>query len=171
MNQVSQRAQLGFTLIEVLVAIFILTIGILAAASMQTTSLKGNYHAKQLSMAVVQGAGQIDTLLGKQLTQTSTDTTLDTMTLLQKKSDANAVAGLSYTDKDDQVADYSTTIQTSGTSTTDATTPTDGKLTLFWNIADNYPMYGCKTIRVIVRRSDHADTQDTSMDLIRLLPI
>lgn len=172
LRRTAHDTQHGFTLIEVMVAIFILAIGILAAATMQTTSLKGNYHAKQLSLAVIQGAGQLDTLMGKQFTASATETQLTTLQLYQKKATyAEAVAGLDYTDEAGKSADYTTTdIQTSGASTT-TNTPVDAKLTIFWNIADNYPMYGCKTIRIIVRRSDHSSTKETSMDFIRLLPI
>ncbi len=42
----------GFTLVEVLVALLVLSIGLLAVASMQTNSLRSNYNALTRSKAV-----------------------------------------------------------------------------------------------------------------------
>jgi len=41
----------GFTLIEVLIAIAVLSIGILAVGTMQIASMKGNAHANNLTIA------------------------------------------------------------------------------------------------------------------------
>ena len=41
----SAGGQFGYTLLEVVVAMTILTIGLLAVASMQTTSIRGNVTA------------------------------------------------------------------------------------------------------------------------------
>lgn len=42
----------GFTLIEVLIALAILAIGLLAIVSMQSTSAKGNVEARKLTRAI-----------------------------------------------------------------------------------------------------------------------
>ncbi|MBI5236391.1 MAG: type IV pilus modification protein PilV [Deltaproteobacteria bacterium] len=44
--------QKGFTLLEVLVAIGIVSVGLLAVASMQTTALQGNTSARDVTIAV-----------------------------------------------------------------------------------------------------------------------
>ncbi|MDT8317973.1 MAG: type IV pilus modification protein PilV [bacterium] len=42
----------GFTLIEVMIAVFLLAIGMLSAASMQTTAISGNKFSKDMSIAI-----------------------------------------------------------------------------------------------------------------------
>ncbi len=43
--------QKGFTLIEVLLSMLVLSIGLLTVASMQVTAIKGNSQASQITMA------------------------------------------------------------------------------------------------------------------------
>lgn len=53
-------AQKGFTLTEVLVAMLVLSIGLLGLASLQVTSLRNNHSAFQLSLATNLSYGIID---------------------------------------------------------------------------------------------------------------
>ena len=53
----------GFTLIEVVIAIFILTIGILGAAAMQVTSIDGNSTANKLTEAATRGGDELEKLI------------------------------------------------------------------------------------------------------------
>jgi len=53
-------AQGGFTLIEVLVAVFILAIGMLGVAALQNTSLRNNHSAYLRSQATLLGYDAID---------------------------------------------------------------------------------------------------------------
>ena len=55
--------QNGFTLIEVIIAIFILTIGILGAAAMQVASIDGNSKANKLTEAATWGGNELETLM------------------------------------------------------------------------------------------------------------
>jgi len=48
------KAQVGFSLIEVLVSVFVLAVGLLGLANLQITSLKINQEAEQRSMAISQ---------------------------------------------------------------------------------------------------------------------
>lgn len=48
------KAQAGFSLIEVLVSVFVLAVGLLGLANLQITSLKVNQDAQQRSMAISQ---------------------------------------------------------------------------------------------------------------------
>lgn len=50
----------GFTLIEIMVAIFVLAIGLLGLAGLQTTSLKNNHSAQQRTEAIIQIYNIID---------------------------------------------------------------------------------------------------------------
>jgi prepilin-type N-terminal cleavage/methylation domain-containing protein len=53
----------GFTLLEVVFAVSILTVGILAVASMQVASIRGNSYAWSTTEASTVAMGQIETLI------------------------------------------------------------------------------------------------------------
>ena len=55
--------QRGFTLVEVLIALTIFTIGILAVATMQTSSIRYNSSARLSSEAVFQAERKVEELL------------------------------------------------------------------------------------------------------------
>ena len=50
----------GFTLIEVLVAVFLLAVGMMSAASMQTTAISGNVFSKDTSLAIELAEEMVD---------------------------------------------------------------------------------------------------------------
>lgn len=144
-----RTAQQGFSLIEVVIAIALLTIGILAAGSMQLGALRGNFQAKRLSQAVAGNADRLEQLMALPF---------DDPLLRRRPGRANNIAALDNTDSAPDLADHSRTI--------------GRNMTAFWNIADDYPLVGCKTIRVIVRRDDlDGAARTTSMDFIRMQPL
>ena len=53
----------GFTLLEVIVAISILTIGILAVASMQISSIRGNSFSSNVTEGTTWAGGQVERLM------------------------------------------------------------------------------------------------------------
>ena len=57
------KEQNGFTLLEVIIALFIFSFGLLAVASMQMTSIKGNYFSGTLTEATNWAADQMETLM------------------------------------------------------------------------------------------------------------
>lgn len=62
----------GFTLLEVVVAIAILTFGMLAVASMQTGAIQGNYTARIQTEATTWAQDRMERLLGQSYTDLST---------------------------------------------------------------------------------------------------
>ena len=54
----------GFTLLEVIVAISILTFGLLAVASMQMTAIRGNYNASNITEATTVAQDRLEDLMG-----------------------------------------------------------------------------------------------------------
>jgi type IV pilus assembly protein PilV len=56
--------QNGFTMIEILIAISIFAIGMLAVASMQISGIHGNARAQTLTGASTWASDQVETLLG-----------------------------------------------------------------------------------------------------------
>ena len=58
-----ERREKGFTLLEVMIAIVILTFGILAVASMQTSSINGNSVANRLTEGTSWAGNKMEELL------------------------------------------------------------------------------------------------------------
>ncbi len=71
-----ERGEKGFTLLEVMIAVAILAFGILAVASMQTSSMYGNSVANRLT----EGTGWAGNKMEELLTIPETDTQLSTGT-------------------------------------------------------------------------------------------
>jgi prepilin-type N-terminal cleavage/methylation domain-containing protein len=142
--------QSGFTLIEVLIAIVVLTIGILGAATMQVASIDGNSHAVRVTSAATWAENTLETLMARSYTH------------VDLRDDSNigvnaGVTGLDNTDVAGRLADGGPVVQ--------------GDYTVFWNVVDNYPIFGCKTIRVLVRRSDKGLIRTVTQDFTKMEPI
>jgi len=60
--------QSGFTLLEVLIAISILTVGLLGVAQMQIMGIKGNYFSGNTTAALTLAEEKMEDLLGKSYT-------------------------------------------------------------------------------------------------------
>lgn len=140
------NCQHGFTLIEVLIAIVVLTIGILGAATMQIAAIDGNSTAIRLTGAITWGEDRLETLMGLPFAQAD---------LVDDGNDG--VNGLDKTDVVGNLADGGPDVQ--------------GVFTVFWNVADNYPVFGTKTIRVIVQRREKGMLRTVTQDFIRMEPI
>jgi len=57
-------AHQGFTLVEVMVAMFILAVALLSVVTMQVSGIKGNSTASQVSTAADWGSSQVEAILG-----------------------------------------------------------------------------------------------------------
>jgi len=53
----------GFTLVELMVALVVFAIGILAVGQLQVTSIRYNAHAQRMSEATMLAQGQMDSML------------------------------------------------------------------------------------------------------------
>jgi len=133
----------GFTLIEVLIAMFVFSIGILGMGAMQVRAIQGNSHARQISEATNIAADQIEIIAGLTYTSLYTDPSLN-------DDHASGAAGLN-----------------SVTAADESLTTPDGHYQIFWNIKDDYPLTNAKTIRVIVRQT--GQTKTVSLETIKLI--
>ncbi|MBC8551151.1 MAG: prepilin-type N-terminal cleavage/methylation domain-containing protein [Candidatus Brocadiales bacterium] len=114
----------GFTLIEVLIAVVIFTVGILSVNVMQLTSIKGNSTANNISEATRWGVDKMEQFLAMDYN--------------------NATL---FDDNDGGI--YMLADGTTGTA--DGSTPSlDGSYNIFWNVTNNSPINNTKTIEVIV---------------------
>jgi len=124
MRKKKQHINNGFTLIEVFIAMAVLTVGILSLYSMHLSSVRGNARANRLTTASTWNASKIEEMIGMQYSDVSLQDT-----------DGDGAAGL-----DDATA-----------TTADGTDPTDGRYTIYWNVAEDTPIPNLKTIHVIVK--------------------
>lgn len=63
-NNRYEQHEAGFTLLEILIAVAILSVGILGLINMQISSIQGNDRALELSEASTEGATNLESLMG-----------------------------------------------------------------------------------------------------------
>jgi type IV pilus assembly protein PilV len=136
-------AQQGFTLIEVLVAIIILGIGILALTTMQVTAIKGNVQASHLTVASDWSADQLEQIFAWKYDHD------------ELEEGAVGLAGLDYTDETGKLADGGPIVSP------------DGLYTIYWNSADDIVMPDTKSIRVIIVRTDQGISKTVTMNCLK----
>ncbi len=118
--------QSGFTLIEVLVGITILTIGLLGVAKMQISAIRGNYMSSSTSAALALAQEKMEELMV--LSYTHAD--LDDSNTGNNAAAINLMPITSTTD-----FDHDETVTTNG----------QGTFRRIWNIAD-HPLSGEPTV-------------------------
>ena len=128
----------GFSLIEILIAITIFAIGMLAVGKMQITAIKGNYFANDLTKATTLAQNRMEELIGLSYADPLLDDT-----------NGNSNAGI---DDVNATADHN-----------DSNNPVDGRYNIFWNIATDHPINNTKEIRVIVRWTDRGTQKRVSI--------
>jgi prepilin-type N-terminal cleavage/methylation domain-containing protein len=137
----------GFTLLEILIALFVFAVGILGVATMQISSISENSHALRITEAATIGASELEGLMSVSYSDAS-------LTDNSNLGTNAGVTGLDNTDQAGALADAGPVVQ--------------GTYTLFWNVADDYPILGTKTIRMIVRRNDKGVQREISQDFMKL---
>lgn len=114
----------GFTLVEVIVAISILSFGLLAVASMQVTAIMGNSLSGNLTEASALAGDRMEKLMSMDYDAAQLD------------------------DTDDDGADG---LEDASAATADGEDPRDlGIYDIYWNVAENATFNDTKTVNVIV---------------------
>jgi prepilin-type N-terminal cleavage/methylation domain-containing protein len=146
----------GFTLIETLVALVILTIGILTLNKMQVTSIRGNANASGITSSSSWAAGQVEQLLR-----------LDYDDPLLDDGDGD---GTGQDADDDGVDDGGNDfgLSDTGANADGTATSPDNNYTIFWNVAVDEPMPNLKTIRVIVTRNYYGLQKQVALDYCKI---
>lgn len=143
----------GFTLVEVIIAIGVFSIGVFATLMLQTTFIKGNANSQRIGDATNWGADRMEMLLSMPYDSHNNgrdddgdgDTDEADEAFLDGAGTDDGVAGLDNSpakrsgDPDD-VPDNS------------VVSP-NGQYTVYWNVAQDYPETDMKTVRVIVRNN------------------
>jgi type IV pilus assembly protein PilV len=140
----------GFTLLEVIVAISVFTVGLLAVASMQVSAIRGNTLAGGVTEATSWLSDQMEKLMvlpfdHAQLADTDSDGT-------GQDPDEDGI--------DDNGGDFGLEDDTATTADHQAVR---GRYTLYWNIAVGEEDKETKTINVIVTWTDHGIQKRISM--------
>ena len=130
----------GMTIVEVVIAIAIFAIGMLAVGAMHNTSLRSASTTRENTEASAWTAYHLEQLL--QQDYMAADDLKDT--------DDDGVAGL-----DDD------------TSATADHTVTEGQYTLYWNVAEDFPVDNTKTVNVVVTWTDGATQKTFAMQGIK----
>ena len=143
------RSVNGFTLVEVLVAMAIFSIGILAVINMQLVASRTNLKARYMTEGVVVAQSKIEELSAlaydhADLTPTNVDDVLDTA--------EDSTSGLTI---EQELA------------TTDKTDFSHPLYKLGWNIVEDYPYDDTKTIRVIVKWNAKTLKQSFALDMVK----
>ena len=115
----------GFTILEVIIAISILSIGLLAVASMQVSSIRGNALASGVTEGTSWGTDRMEKIISMAYIDYDGTNLQDV--------DGDGDAGLDDATVAD--ADYSVT---------------EGDYDIFWNIAQNSFLYDTKIVNLIV---------------------
>ena len=154
--QVVQQSERGFTLVEIMVATVILSIGLLASASMQLSAVHVNSSANSMTAATNLAQSSLEELMAFQYTQAFTDPDLigDEAVggTLEPFTDSNSNGlwdfGESYVDSN-------------GNSVWDAAhvdpNPPPGYI-ITWSVIDNRPVEHAKLIRMYVTQNDKKKT-------------
>jgi len=136
-----ENCQKGFSILEVIVSIAILSIGILATARMQTVAVRGTSLAGRLTTDTVAAQDLIERVVSANYSDPSLVDTND-----------NGESGL------DNVGNGSADLFVDNPS---------GHYTVSMNVADNVPINNTKSIRVIVETQAPGGTKKTIYDFIK----
>jgi len=137
----------GFTLIEVIVALAILTIGILSVNAMQTASVRGNMTANNITIASTWAADKVEWIFGMDYEDLE-DKNGNGLRLAQD-TDGNGIDDDDEGDNIDGITNFGLEEVNAPDFDYSDVSP-DGRYTVIWNIAEDVPMPDTKTIYVIV---------------------
>ena len=150
-----ESKQEGFTLVEILIAIAILALGLLAVATMQIRAIKTNAIASGISQGLTLGQAKVEELMNLSYSHLDLD------------DDGGGVSNGTGQDADDDGVD-----DDGGNFGLDDTTSADGsdangRYTIYWNIAVDEPVTSSKTIRVIVTWTERGKDKRIALDFIK----
>lgn len=141
----------GFTLLETVIAITILTIGLLGAAAMQINSIKINTRASNLTEATAQGQAQMEAILSWPYDDA-------------RLNDGNLV---NYNRIGDQLIGAGPNILiTTIADTADTSTRVDD-YTIYWDVTPDVPAVDSMNVRVDVVWSEATLLKTVSLNFVK----
>jgi type IV pilus assembly protein PilV len=156
----------GLTLLEVLAAMAILAFGLLAIATMQATSVKGNSQAIGITEAVSLAQDKVEELMRLPYDDPAdNDDPLD--------DNGGGASNGTNQDADDDGADddggnfgLDDTVDGGGNVIADEL-EVNGRYTIYWNIAVDEPLNNVKTVRIIVVWTDRGTEKRAVVDFMK----
>lgn len=140
-----REGQRGFSIIEVMIAISILSVGILALASMQVSAMRGNSFAGGVTEGSTWAADQIEKLMNLPWNDPSLqDADLD---------GANGLDDIGFDNNPATQADADFR-------------ENKGRFSIHWNVANNVVTTNTRTVNVIVTWTDHGGQRSVSMQRV-----
>jgi len=135
----------GFSIIEVMIAISILSIGILALASMQVAAMRGNSFAGRVTEGSTWALDQVEKLMNLPWNDPSL-----------QDADLDGAGGLDNIDFDNN----------SATQADADFRVTKGRYAIHWNVANNVVTNDTRTVNVIVTWTDHGVQKSVSIQRV-----
>jgi len=137
------KSEKGFSLIEVIVALAVLTIGVLAVNAMQTVAVRGNMTASGITVSSNWAADRIEQIYGA-------DYDADDL----KDTHGDGTGGL---------GNNTPTVDTDPTTADHTWISPDGNYSILWNVAEESPMDNIKTIQIIVNRTERGTQHSVTL--------
>jgi len=161
----------GLTLLEVLAAMAILSFGLLAIATMQASSIKGNSQAIGITEAVTLAQDKVEELMRLPYNNAAdNDDPLDDYCAFTAGSNGtNQDADDDGDDDDGGNFGLDDTVDGGGNVLADASelNVNGTRYDLYWNIAVNEPIANVKTVRIIVVWSDRGAQKSVVVDFMK----
>jgi prepilin-type N-terminal cleavage/methylation domain-containing protein len=152
---VDSKNEQGFTLLEILIAMAIFSIGILGVAKMQMSATSGNASSRGWTEATTIGQQQLEKLMSLDY---------DNPLLLDVNGD-----GTSQDADNDGADDGGNDFGLDETNAPDQNVTINTVYNVFWNIAVDEPVTGSKKIRLIVRwRSSGFATKEIVFNSVKV---
>lgn len=158
----------GLTILEVLAAIAILAFGLLAIATMQASSIKGNSQAIGTTEAITLAQDKVEELMRLPYNDPAdNDDPLDDFCVFNGASNGtNQDANDDGDDDDGGNFGLDDTVDGGGNVIADESEVND-RYTLYWNIAVDEPINNVKTIRIIVLWTDRGSQKRAVVDFMK----
>ncbi len=158
----SPKKEAGYTLVEILIAITILAFGILAVATMQATSIKGNSQAIGITEGITLAQDKIEEFIGLDYNHAD---------ISDIDNDGTAQDTAPDDGDDDDGGNFGLDDTTgAGAAAADHTDSYDSHgrtYDIYWNVAVDEPINNMKTIRVIVQWTDRQVAKTATVDYMK----
>lgn len=139
-----KKSENAFTFIEILVAVVILSVGLLSISGLVTTVIRGNAQSKRMTIAVSLAQAKIEELKNESYDDSDLS---DSNT--GNNSDLSSTTSVDHSESD---------IDGEGNS--------GGMYTRIWNVADDTPSANMKTITIIIKWVDNGKERKTSFTTV-----